>query len=119
MDYRTDAEVLIDLLRGLAQDITDEINLAERDDTKNNVANDIRAMAGAQLVLIEQYFQAMKQANAEAHGDLWAITQRFGIDMDREKYDRLFPAETNGRLAPPLRRVFNPNIVENTVAAVA
>lgn len=117
-DFRTDAEVLLDHLADLARQIREEITSAEQDDAKaERLIDEIRALAGAQLLFIEQFVNAEKQANAEGHERLWGMYQKLGLLTDREEFDRLFPAETNGRLAPPVRRVFNPNVVDNAAVA--
>ena len=99
-DFRTDHEVLIDHLGDLARDIQAVTDPAE-----------IRALAGAQLLMIERYNTAMARLEAEAGEALWARYQRLG-HTDRQEFDELFPPETNGRLAPPVRRVFNPTARE-------
>jgi hypothetical protein len=104
IDYRTDAEVLLDHLADLARQIQTATDPA-----------DIRGMAGAQLVFIEQFVNAENQANAEGHERLWGMYQKLGLLTDREEFDGLFPAGTNGRLAPPIRRMFNPNVAERAV----
>jgi hypothetical protein len=110
VDYRTDAEVLLDHLRDLAKDIQE----AAKGNSKRNA--DIGALAGAQLLFIERFLNAEKQANAEAIQFLWAKYQELGLMTDRGEFDRLFPAETKGRLAPPERRVFSPNVAPNSPA---
>ena len=99
-DFRTDHEVLIDHLGDLARDIQAATDPGE-----------IRALAAAQLLFIERFKTAEAKANTEAAEALWARYQRLG-HTDRQEFDELFPPETNGRLAPPVRRVFNPTARE-------